>query len=490
MSNLLDSINNKIRNKYPDITIIKYTGSKSDCEILGNCGHSWTANYNSISGGKGGYTCRICTPRKPNITAKKWSLDEANVKLHAKYPNLTFITYSGSNSDADILGDCGHIWRNRPRNVLYGHSGYTCRICTPAINSRITLKSANLQLFDKFPDLEFITFHGLQAMSTIKSLTCGHTWETTLNNISNYNTPATCPICFPRVQKTSKGEKEIVEYIKTIYSGWVVENDRSLIEPYELDIVIPDKNLAIEYNGNYFHSSKFDRAISMLDKSKKLDFMQLIHVSDEEWNTKKDIVKSRISSILGVSQFKIYARKCIVREIPFPREFLNSNHIQGIGSPTSINLGLFYKNNLISVMTFSSARFTDKYEYELVRFCSVVFHSVVGGASKLFKYFVKNYSPKSVISYSDKRWSLGKLYQTLGFEYEHTSAPNYRYIKSGAQSLSRYACQKHLLKSRFPEYYDDKLTEQEIMELAGYYRVYDCGSDVWSFRPHNYNIRA
>ena len=128
-------------------------------------------------------------------------------------------------------------------------------------------------------------------------------------------------------------------------------------------------------------------------------------------------------------------------------------------------------------MSFSTPRFTDKYKYELVRFCNKLNTSVVGGASKLLKYFRNKYKG-SIISYSNKSWSIGDLYKKLGFSYSHTSSPNYRYYK-GLNSLSRYACQKHKLKDMFPDLYDLDKTEDQIMSEAKYLKVYDSGNDVW-----------
>jgi len=473
---LLEKINAKIRVRHPHLSLLKYSGSKEYCTVQGDCGHSWEAKYDSIYGSKGGYTCRTCYPVKANITAKKDTITEANTKLGKIFQDLVYLEYKGYNELATIKNNtCGHEWQAKPKDITSKHSGFTCRICNPI---KLNLTQANERLSILFSDLEFIDYNGLQVPANIRSKTCGHTWVTTLNNITTGNTPATCPTCYPRVSRVSKGEKEVLDYIKSIYSGWVIENDRLNISPYELDIVIPDLGIAIEYNGDYFHSD--NRSIlTLLDKSNMLQDMQLIHIFESEWLNKQEIVKSRIASILGKSHNRIYARNCYVKKLDyFPSTYLEDNHIQGAGAPTSINLGLYTKDsNLISVMTFSKPRFTVDKDYELVRYCSSLNTSVIGGASKLLKYFKSNYKG-SIISYSDKRWSTGKLYSTLGFKYSHTSAPNYRYVK-GVHTLSRYKCQKHLLANLFPQHFDPSLSESEIMARAGYYKVFDCGSDVW-----------
>lgn len=474
----LENANERLHSVFPELTLLNYTDSKTLCDIQSSrCGHIWKGSLNNVTSKIGGHICRVCNPSE----SAKYSLEKANINLKSKFPELEFLEYKGSNTPTIIKSlFCGHTWEGRPRNVLSKHSGYVCRVCNPANNSTISLKQANDRLTQISKDLVFLTYKGLQIPSDIKSLSCGHTWKTTLNNLTTGNTKARCIVCYPS-NKVSSEEKEILNFIKSIYSGWVLENDRLSISPLELDIVIPDLGIAIEYNGNYWHrEDKFRHIEKTIRLKKEIDY-DLIHISSSDWKNKQNIVKSRLKSVLGLLDVKLYARKCIVKEISFPSKFLLDNHIQGIGSNTSINVGLFHKDILVSVMTFAKSRFNKNYDYELVRFCSLLNTQIIGGASKLVKYFKTNYSG-SIISYSDKRWSTGNLYKKLGFELLHTTDPGYTYYKDDYEFLSRYQCQKHLLKDKFPEFYDINKTETEIMQLAGFYRVYDCGNDVWVYK--------
>ncbi len=91
--------------------------------------------------------------------------------------------------------------------------------------------------------------------------------------------------------------------------------------------------------------------------------------------------------------------------------FLDENHIQG-NCISKYRYGLYYNNELISLMTFGKSRFKD--EFELLRFCNKLGYNVVGGASKLFFHFLKDHEEiKEVISYADRRWSVGNLYFKL-----------------------------------------------------------------------------
>ena len=176
-------------------------------------------------------------------------------------------------------------------------------------------------------------------------------------------------------------------------------------------------------------------------------------------------------SIFNKNQEKIYARKCIVKEITVKEknEFLNKTHIQG-EDRANIKLGLFHQNELIACMTFCKSRFNKKFEWELSRFSSS--KHVIGGAGKLLKYFERVYKPKSLITYADRRYSQGNLYFKLGFTFDHFSLPNYFYTKNQIK-LSRIQCQKHKLKDILKDF-NKNLSESENMSLNGYNKIYDC----------------
>ena len=146
----------------------------------------------------------------------------------------------------------------------------------------------------------------------------------------------------------------------------------------------------------------------------------MITIFSDEWNLKNQITKNTLRFILGKENERIFAKKTIVRKLSFKEitSFLKDNHLQGKGAYTSINYGLFNNDVLVSCMTFSKPRKLlsgeDKTNsWELVRFCSSM--NVVGGASKLFSKFIEEYCPEEIVSYCDKRWFTGKLYETLEF---------------------------------------------------------------------------
>lgn len=281
-------------------------------------------------------------------------------------------------------------------------------------------------------------------------------------------------------------EKEVQDFISSLDVNFIT-NNRTTIKPKELDIYIPDCNLAIEYNGLYSHSELPKRNSTGRDKNYHLNKtnlcsdknIQLIHIFSNEWVNKKDIVKSIIRSKLNKLENKIYARKCKIKEVSNidSRNFLNNNHLQGHKN-SKIKLGLYFEEELVSLMTFSKRQ--KNYDWELDRFCNKLNISVVGGASKLFKNFLKlQYPFNSVLTYADIKYSNGNLYEQLGFSLDHISSPNYWYTKDYKELESRIKYQKHKLKDLLEDF-DPELTEIQNMNNNGFDRIFDCGNLVYT----------
>lgn len=282
-----------------------------------------------------------------------------------------------------------------------------------------------------------------------------------------------CTICNSLINtRQSVMELEILDFIKENYDGMIIENDKEVIS--ELDIYLPEIKIGIEFNGIYWHSDLFKDKFFHLNKTEKCEKLgvQVIHIYEDEWLYKQNIVKSMLLNKLGKMKSKIYARKCqikIVEDNELVSSFLDKNHIQGfVGS--SIKIGLFYDNNLISIMTFGKKHIDD--EYELVRFCNELNTTVIGAASKLFKYFIDKYKPKKIISYVDRSWSQGNMHYKLGFNYINKTPPNYSYYDSKHIKYNRFNFRKDVLVRKG---YDKNKTESEIMTELGYLRVYNSG---------------
>ena len=293
-----------------------------------------------------------------------------------------------------------------------------------------------------------------------------------------------CLICEPILYSESKGEIEVFDFIRSIYDGEIIRNLRINGNGKEIDLLIKNLNLGFEFNGIYWHSEIFKAKDYHIEKKKEIerDGIKVFNIWEDDWEYKKDIVKSRILNSLGLSK-KIFARKCTIKEIDsrLERIFLNENHIQGY-VPSKIKIGLFYKDEIVSLMTFGEKRVSlgnkkGLAEYELLRFCNKINTTVIGGASKIFKVFMENFSPSNIISYQDNSWGTGNLYKTLGFDLLENIRPNYYWCKKNIR-YHRYNFRKDLLVKRG---YDKNKTENQIMTEEGYYKLWDFGNLKWEY---------
>jgi len=284
---------------------------------------------------------------------------------------------------------------------------------------------------------------------------------------------------------SSKLEKEIYEYIKNdLKIKNIIRNTKLIISPKEIDIYLSDYKIGIEFDGIWYHSElagtekKYHLMKTDMCESKGI---QLFHIFENEWIYKQDIVKSILRAKLGKLDNKVYARKCIIKEVETKEKtkFLNSNHIQG-ACGSRINLGLYYEDELVSLMTFGSRKISGVVHFELLRFCNKLNTSVVGGSSRLFKYFISNYEYDKIISYADRRYSNGNMYNVLGFKLSHKSGPNYWYFEKDYILRHRSRYQKHKLGDVLSNF-DDGLSEFENMVNNGWNRIWDCGNLVYEY---------
>lgn len=240
----------------------------------------------------------------------------------------------------------------------------------------------------------------------------------------------------PSKQTQEVLQNTVYDFIKNVCKLNIASDTRKIISPLELDIYIPEKNLAIEFNGMYWHSinkgidKNYHQIKSLLCREKGI---RLIHIYEDEWNDehKREIIKDIIKHALNISasENKIYARKCTIKEIENKEynDFCNKYHIQGTKG-AKVKLGLFYNNELVQIASFDKSRYDKQYEWEWIRGCPASNNNVVGGTSKLFKYFVRKYNPKSVLCYADFNKFDGKGYKECGFKFDKITVPDKFYF--------------------------------------------------------------
>lgn len=348
---------------------------------------------------------------------------------------------------------------------------------------------------------EFIGFQkgGSYVDYTFKCKDCGNVFNRKFCN-------PTIPICrkchpSPTSPRTHTAIRDMLKENGISFT----ENTRRAIDKMELDFFLHERNLAIELDGNYFHSERAGETDDSyhLSKTKMSNEkgIRLIHIFEDEILLKTDIVLSRLMSMLGISNRSIGARECNLIECSFEqkREFFSDNHIQG-DTPSKIAFGLLHDGNMVAAMSFGSPRKalgnngSRNGNYELLRFCMKNGYNVKGAFSKLFSHFIKHYSPEKVTTFADIRWSgydpSRTVYAKNGFKFESHSRPNYWYFKRGDYMTRhhRFQFRKDVLVKKSVEVgmvkneEEAKLfTEWELAQLMGMDRIWDCGNMKFSW---------
>jgi hypothetical protein len=303
---------------------------------------------------------------------------------------------------------------------------------------------------------------------------CGkdHTFEINTDNFFSRISQniKLCTICHPINNTISFAESILFEFINSVFDGKIIQSYR---DELEIDIYLPELKLGFEYNGLYWHSD--DRKDKNYHINKTNHFskrgIKIVHIWQDDWIYKTEIVKSQIRNMIRLTSNKIFARNCDVAfmdDSGLVKRFLNDSHIQGYVN-SNIKIGLFNDGELVSVMTFDKFEGRKKMEdggWNLSRFCNKTNTNVVGGASKMLNFFIKNINPSRIISYADRDWSNGALYYKLGFQLISESKPDYKYIVD-YRRIHKSNYKKSKLKYN--------ITESEYIKSNKIGKIWDCG---------------
>lgn len=280
-----------------------------------------------------------------------------------------------------------------------------------------------------------------------------------------------------------KHYREMIGDLGFEYCGPDYEIEPDLV----VDIYVPEKKVAFDFGLVFDELPSRSYRQRKYIRCKELG-IRLITFFEDQVITLPSIVKSMIYNRLGVIDDKVGARKCVVKEVPLKarRPFFNANHIQG-DTQCQLALGLYHNDELVSCMTFGKRYGLTKIkrggEWELIRFANKKFTSVPGGASKLFKYFVRHYNPVAVVSYSSCDISDGNVYGQLGFIAEDGYTSSYWYVDMF--NLERYH-RASFMRKRIAGYWgldrnDRTWTESIIMSRSQFIRMDDCGKQRWDW---------
>lgn len=288
-----------------------------------------------------------------------------------------------------------------------------------------------------------------------------------------------CPKCGNRI---SKAEDEIIQFISGIVSSEVVKGEHGILEGMELDIYVPSKKAAFEYNGLRWHSEQFGKGKDYHLRKKELceaKGVKLFHIFEDEFKCHKDCLLSKIRRIMGNTDGveRIGARKCVVREISGndASGFLNVNHIEGFAK-ASVHIGAFYGGELVSVASFSKRKGD---EWNMVRSATANNYLVQGITSKILKYFISKFNPKRIKAFLDRRWEIDRhdnVYVKCGFRMEEVLKPGYTYTDGHCQRLPKSCFNKEALLKKYPDKgLDESMAGDEMARKLGFYRIWDCG---------------
>jgi len=291
----------------------------------------------------------------------------------------------------------------------------------------------------------------------------------------------------------SRFEVEIKDFLESIGIDKIELNVRNVIPPFEIDVYVPEKKIGIEFHSMIWHSFGYHPNNAYMEGKLKSRLWEkankasqkgilLLQIFENEWNNpnKQKIWESVISSKFGLFKKKIYARNCNIIKLSQKEanNFYYDNHLQGGIVGGNLHIGLLFKNMLVACMSFGKSRFGNQDTIELLRYCNLKYISVVGGFSKLLKH---NGNCK-IISFANRRWSNGSVYEINNFKLLSITKPNFWvFHQDDIYSLKhRISFQRYKLKKLLPNF-NSNLSTSENLYIHGYRRIYDAGNLKYLF---------
>lgn len=428
-----------------------------------------------------------CPKCRDEFLREKFSLPKeyVNKKVEEKFKgNIKILTDFYHNVDSKILANCSHHGDFETTVYYLLNCKYACPLCAEKEKSFSSSETKLIKkietLSEKFNGKYDYKIESYKTDTKKIKIVCPIHGEFEQSITSHLASPTGCPKCSI---KNSYIENKIQKYLEK--NNIIFEkNNRSILNGLEIDFYIPEFKVGIECNGIFWHSELAGKDkkyhLSKTEMSNKSGIF-LIHIFENEINEKWRIVESRLNSIFKRNKRRIYGRQCTVKFISKKEKtkFLNKYHLQG-DCGSCLEVGLFYKNRLVSVMSFGKLRLAlgqknQEKSFELIRYSSNFNFYIIGGASKMLKFFEKEINPKTVVSYSDRRWSVGEIYKILGFELVKCTKPNYHYFKRGSANLyHRFSFRKSVLDKKL-KIFDKTKSEWYNMRQNGWNRIWDCG---------------
>ena len=477
-----------------DLSRVKFVNTTTKVEVGCNeCGAWWSANPGDISGVDAS-GCPECGRTATNAAVKRRNLPWEEVVRRSKEVHGDRYEYHESE---DFRPDGRHIsmtcrvhglfTQKLTNHVGHGTGCPTCGKEAAAESRRVTYEESFARSRAIHGDLFEYPEEGYKDASTPMQIICKTHGLFSQLPYSHWSGNG-CEKCGTRI---SRGQQELANFLAS--TGVEIELEYKFDGRKAWDIVCHSKKLAVEYNGLYFHSESYQDTVNSEGRAtqgRKYQHLQrtldaealgyrLVHIYEDEWLKQRPKVENLFHGLLGVKEGQVVgARETTVKDIPWAQAsaLLNEFHLQGAGAAGKWNLGLFLEEELLAVMVFTTVD-SAVGEVELRRFCSK--GRVAGGFSKLLKAFTRSHVGEfcRVVSYSDRRWSLGEVYSKNGFRLAENSDPNYEYVK-GIARFNRRQFQKANLHNVL-EKVDLSKTEWENCGNNGYRRIWNCGVSKW-----------
>lgn len=441
-------------------------------------------------------------PSKYNVEKYSYELVRDIFLKHGVTP--LFDEYKGKYNRLKFICKCGNEGNTTLFNIEYNHIIPKCGVCTKQARRELGLKNAKYLVHKhgkNHPNWNPILTDKDRHMSKYGRGIIEKMWKQFILKLFNY----TCIISGQKGGKLSahhlnawarnpeqryrlnNGVCISREYHEKFHDKYGMKRGDNTKEQFK---EFYEEETGKEFKENdivvdFIEETEYLSYLLNIKKELALDGKTYIPFFIPEIVLKQNIVLSMIRYRYGLIDNKFFARNLKIEEIKDfskVRKFLDENHIQGY-AVSSINLALIDGKDIMSLMTFTKNK--DKDEYILQRFCSQIDTVVVGGASKLLKFFIRQYNPDKIITYGDVRFAglgiEGSMYTKLGFKYSHRSKPNYWYTKDGLGLQFRRKFQRYKLDKIFNKEFDKSLSERDIMLAEGYQRLYDCGNHVFIY---------
>jgi len=414
-------------------------------------------------------TQRVVTQRK--------NLEKFLIKARATYPDrddIEVLNYVNMKTTATFVCPNHGEYQQKPNNYLK-HQG--CAKCRPLTKSQVPMTlnefiSRSKKMHGDLYEYDKAVYKGSTEAITLFCKKHKEYFDVNAGKHIGNGTRAGCQKC-SNISQTSNGELSLVKWLKSLDIK-VITSNYNIVPPKEIDIFLPDYNIAIEFNGLYWHS-EIKGKYRYYHKEKydgcKAQDIQLLTIFEDEWETRQTQVKNKIRHLLNKSKNdSVYGRKCIIDIVDSTskKSFFDEHHIQGDG-PSSINIGLYFDDKLVACMGFVA---NPNNSFTLNRYATST--SVVGGFSKLLKYFKQNYNWTEIVSFADCRWSDGGLYENNGWKLDKILEPDYSYLYRNKR-MHKFNFRRKQLENMLGDDFNIEESEYENCTRNKIYRIWDCG---------------